>query len=48
MEAEKNGRKGRKALYNLINNTVYGKKVENLRNRFAVRLGRNKRLFKTI
>ena len=48
MEAEKNGRKGRKALYKLINNTLYGKKVENLRNRFAVRLGRNKRLFKTI
>ena len=48
MEAEKNGRKGRKALYKLINNTFYGKKVENLRNRFAVRLGRNKRLFKTI
>ena len=48
MEAEKNGSKGMKALYKLINNAVYGKKIENLRNRFSVRLGRNKALLKTI
>lgn len=28
MEAEKNGSKGMKALYKLINNAVYGKKLK--------------------
>ena len=43
VEAEKNGDKDGKALYKLINNAVYGKTIENLRNRINVKLVSNKR-----
>ena len=43
IEAEKNGRKDRKALYKLINNSVYEKAMENLRNRIDVKLASNKK-----
>ena len=38
IEAEKNGEKNRKALHNLLNNAVYGKTMEKLRNRLDVNL----------
>ena len=43
IEAEKNGDKDGKGLYNLMNNVVYGIKMENLRNRIYVKLVSNKR-----
>ena len=43
IEAEKNGDKDGKALYKLKNNDVYGKKMENLRNRINVKLLNNKK-----
>ena len=43
MEAEINEDKGGKALYKLMNNSVYGKTKENLRNRIDVRLVSNKK-----
>ena len=43
LEAEKHGRKNRKALYRLMSNVLYGETMENLRNRIDVRLVSNKR-----
>ena len=43
IEAEKNGDKDGKALYKLMKNSVYGKTMENLRNRIDVRLMSNKK-----
>ena len=43
IEAEKNGDKDRKALYKLMNNSVYRKTMENLRSRIDVRLVSNKK-----
>ena len=42
-EAEKNGGKDGKVLYKLMNNDVYGKTMENQRNRIYVRLVSNKK-----
>ena len=42
-EAEKNGDKDGKVLYKLMKNAVYGKTMENLRNRINVRLVSNKK-----
>ena len=42
IETEENDEKDRKAFYKLINNAVYGNKMENLRNRVDVTLGNNK------
>ena len=42
-EAEKNGGKDGKVLYKLMNNDVYGKTIENQRNRIYVRLVSNKK-----
>ena len=36
-EAEKNGEKDGKALYNLMSNAIYDNTLENLRNRINVR-----------
>ena len=41
-EAEKNGNKDEKALFKLMNNAVYEKTVENLRNRIHIKLVNNK------
>ena len=41
-EPEQNGDKDRKAMYKLMNNAVYSKAMENLRNRIDVRLISNK------
>ena len=38
IEAEKNKDKYRKALYKLMNKAIYGKTMENLRNRFDAKL----------
>ena len=43
IEAEKNGDKDVKALYKLMNNTAYGKAMENLRNRTDVKFVSNKK-----
>ena len=43
IEAEKNGEKDGKELYKLINNFLYGKTMEDLRNRINFRLVRTKK-----
>ena len=42
IEVEKSGVKDGRALYKIINNSVYAKTMENIRNRIAVKLVRNK------
>ena len=41
--SRKNGNKYRKVLYELMNNVVYGKTMENLRNKIDVKLACNKK-----
>ena len=45
VEAEKHENKDRKALYKLMNNAVYGKTMENLRNRIDVKPISNKNVY---
>ena len=45
LEAEKNNNKGEKALYKLMNNPIYRKTMEKLRNRIKVKLVNNKKEF---
>ena len=46
IEAEKNGGKDEKALYKLMDNAVYGKIIENLRNRIDVSQKKKKNYLK--
>ena len=43
IEGEKNGDNDGKALYKLMNNALYGKTMENLRNKIDVKLVSNKK-----
>ena len=45
IEADKNGDKDRNVLYKLMNNAVYGKTTESIRNRIDVRFVSNKKEF---
>ena len=45
IEAEKNNDKDGKALYKLMNNVIYGKAMENLRNRIYVKLVNKKKVY---
>ena len=38
IDAERNGDKDRKVLYRLINNAIYGKTIENVKNRIDLKL----------
>ena len=42
IEAEKIGEKDGKVLHKLMNNSVYGKTMENLRNRIDIKFASNK------
>ena len=42
-EAEKNGDKDGKVLFKLMNNTVYGKTMKNIRNRIDIKLASNEK-----
>ena len=44
-EAEKSNDKDRKALHKLMNNAIYGKTMENLRNGIHVEIVKNKKDF---
>ena len=46
IEAENNGDKDGEAWYNLSSSAVYGRTMENLRNRIVRLVSNNKRLFK--
>ena len=45
METEKDNDKDGKALHKLINNAIYGKAMENLRNRIIVKLVSNEKRY---
>ena len=48
LETEKNGDRDQKGLYTLVNNAVYSKEIQNLRNRIDVKLGNNEKVKNTL